>query len=271
MSRSRVLVAVLLSTLPGCALLRGLEKGLQAPTARFESAEIQAVSLESATVLAHLTLHNPNLLGVQVAEVSWDFVVEGDRLFGGRAPSGVRLAPQGDAPLAVQVIVPYSGLAKLAVALATRDEVPYRVEARIGVQTPVGVLTVPAGWNGTLPVPKLPSVRLVGVRAGEIGFTGVRAVVTLGVENRNPFPIPLEAVSLRLLAEGRALASVGGAARTLAPRQESLLELPVEISFAQAGSAAASALAARNLAVRLQGELKAGGRALPVDLGATLR
>ena len=266
-------VFVALVSLAGCAsLLKLLQGGLKTPAATFQHADLQNASLQDVTVAATFRLDNPNPIGLALAGVGYGFSLDGHELFEGQLANGLNLPPGGSASLVVPVRVPYSAVPELATTLATKTEAPYAVDASATVHTLIGDLTIPLHWTGTLPIPKLPQVKVSSVRVRGLSFSGAQLVVALAVENPNGFALPLTALDGQLLVSGQAVASLGlTAGRPLAAKQTTAIELPIDVSFASAGLAVSRALTHAGAPVRLRGHATIAGRAIPLDLTTAIR
>jgi LEA14-like dessication related protein len=143
--------------------------------------------------------------------------------------------------------------------------VAYRIDGAVGVETPVGLVSPRFNHQGSVPVPRLPSLRLASVSADMRSLTDLELGLTLEVENPNPFPLPGAALRFDLLVNDVPVAT--GREATLAPLHaggEARLKVPIEVSLLGAGRAAATIHGGAE--VRLRGTLRAGGLETPVDL-----
>jgi LEA14-like dessication related protein len=275
MLRRAALVATvalaLLST--GCAeLLRMLAGGVQTPSAAFQSAALDTISLDDATVAATFQITNPNPIGLNLAGVGYAVTFEGQPLFEGNFPTGIQLAANATSPLTVPVRIPFSAIPNLATTLLTKTEAKYEVRGAVTVRSPIGDLTLPIHWGGTLPLPQLPKLSVSGARVQNLSFSGARIVVTLAVNNPNVFALPLTALTGRVLvAEQQVAALALPASKPLAAKTVTAVEIPIDVSFASAGFAVSTAMARGSAALRLQGSASVAGKTLPLDLGTTLQ
>lgn len=272
--RVLVLAACLVAlTNSGCAeLLSLLRGGVRTPVATYQKVELASITLDDATVAATFQIDNPNPIGLSLAGIGYAFSLDGRRLFDGQLPNGLQLPPNGRMTLVVPVKVPFSALPDLATTFATRTEAPYTVAASATVRTPIGELTLPLSWTGKLPIPHLPKLSVGSARVENLSFLGARLVVTLAVDNPNGFELPLSSLTGHVLVAGQQIAALGlAASRPLAAGRVTMVELPIDLSFASAGLAVSAALAQGRAAVRLQGAASIAGRMLPLDLATTLQ
>lgn len=253
--------------LSGCAGLQRLaELSLTPPTVTLERTSIASLDFEGATIGLELTLKNPNDVAVQVARASWRLAVEESDVGEGELPGGVTIPSRGTAPFAVTVRVRWADVTRLAGRARRQEQVAYRVSGTVSVGTPVGVMDLAFKHAGTLPVPRLPTLKLAGASADFASLTELGLQVALEVENPNGFPLPGATLTFDLLVNGVAVAS--GREATLAPlgaRGRARLTLPLQVSLLGAGRAAAT-LSGGAGELRLRGTVRAAGLEAPVDL-----
>jgi LEA14-like dessication related protein len=266
MRRLPVLLAATL-LLAGCASLQRLAAAaITAPRLKLQQATVAAVDLEGATVHLAFTLENPNDVAFKVARASWRLDVEEARVAEGEVPGGLTLAARGTAPFGVSVRLRWGDVQRLAERAGRQEQVAYRIEGAVGVESPLGVLTLPFTHQGRLPVPRLPAFRLASAAVNLASLTELELLLALEVENPNAFPLPGAALRFDLLVNGVTVAA-GREARLdpLVAGGEARLSVPIQVSLLGAGRAAAS-LHGGGGELRLRGTVRAGGLETPVDL-----
>lgn len=272
MTRRLALVVLVALPLASCqTLLTLLSQAFQRPVATYREATLQSITLDDATVAATFDIQNPNAVALDVEGIAYEFALDGKKLFDGQLPGGLQLVPNGKSPLVVPVRVPFAAVPELLTTLATKAEAPYTVRATVSVRTPIGLMSLPVGWSGQLPIPKLPSVTVAGAKVTGLSFTGARLTVSLAVENPNVFALPFDGVDGAVVIAGQQVAKVALASLApLAAKGTARVELPVDISFASAGLAVSSALAAQTAEIAVRGEASFAGRKLPLNLTGAL-
>lgn len=275
MQRRIVLVVTLALALTstGCAeLLKMLKGGVRTPTATYQSAALDSISLDDATVSATFAIVNPNPIALNLAGVAYAFALDGHPVINGTFPTGIQLAANGTSSLKVPVKIPFSAIPNLVTTLRTKTEAPYDVKGSVSVKTPIGDLTLPIHWAGTLPLPQLPKMSVAGAHVQNLSFTGARVVISLAVNNPNGFALPLTALTGRVLVADQQVAALGlPASKPLAAKTVTTVDLPIDVSFASAGFAVSTAMARGSAALRLTGSASVAGKTLPLDLATTLR
>ena len=253
--------------LSGCAGLQRLAtRSLKPPTATVERVTVAALDVEGATVRLDLTLENPNDVAFEVARAGWRLEVEEREVSEGELPGGLAIPARATAPFAATVRVKWADVTHLVERVRREEQVAYRVSGTVGVVTPIGVMELAFKHAGTLPVPRLPTLKLTGASASLASLTELTLQLALEVENPNGFPLPGATLTFDLLVNGVAVAS--GREATLAPlgaHGDARLTLPLRISLLGAGRAAAT-LGGGSGELRLRGTVRAAGLETPVDV-----
>jgi LEA14-like dessication related protein len=224
------------------------------------------VSLAGATVNLTLTVHNPNQQGISLAETDYKLSVAGKQLVAGKPAGGLRIPGGASSDVVLPAQIRFADIGDSIAAVLQQEQLPYRAEGHIGVSTPLGVVPLAFAKDGTLPVPRLPTVTFESPRIAELSLTHATLDLPLTVSNPNPFPLPLGSLTGDLRIDG---ADVG---RIASPelgrvdgRQSRTVALPVTVRFAQA-LAAARALREGRAHLALDGMLSSGGASVPVHL-----
>jgi len=253
------------AALCACSLVRGVTD-FHEPTVSFKDASLSDVSLAGATVNLTLTVHNPNQQGLSLAETDYKLSVAGRQLFAGKPASGIRIAGGGSSDVVLPAQIRFADIGDSVAAVLQQEQLPYRAEGHLGVSTPLGVVPVAFAKDGTLPLPRVPTVTLQAPRIAQLSLTQATLDLPLKLDNPNAFPLPLGTVVADLRIAG---ADVGRIASpelgNIAGRQSRTVALPVTVRFAQALSAA-RALQEGRAHVALDGQLSSGGASVPVHV-----
>jgi LEA14-like dessication related protein len=252
-------VLVLLLVAAGC--------GFKRPTLRFKTVNLRDIDLGGTNLEVVYTLHNPNPLGLRLAEVSYALDVEGRQVLSGKPPHGLAIPASGSADLVFPARVEFQSIAPTLEVFLTKDRASYRASGQVGFDTPLGVLRFPISHEDTFPVPKVPQVQLQTPSVRNVTFTGARVVFPVTVTNRNFFPLPVGGFSANVQISGASVGTVQAPlAGALAPGEVRQVEIPLDLSFVHTGAAVAQAVRTRRAQVRLEGALRSGGVTVPVVL-----
>ncbi|HVE84435.1 MAG TPA: LEA type 2 family protein [Myxococcales bacterium] len=274
MRKALVLSAALCASLAvsGCAALQQLlAASIQTPTLTFTNATLADVSLASATVNLHYRLDNPNPVGLSLASVEYAFFVEGHQVVAGRPPLGLTIPASGSAEVVLPANVRFADVEPVIQTFLTRDVAAYRVKGAIGVETPIGVVSLPVEKEGTFPVPKLPTVALQPPRLSQVTPFGATLELPLMVTNPNDFPLPISGLSGAVSVAGARVGTVASPdLGSIGPRAQVPVTLPINIQFAQMASAA-MALQRGGSTVAVDAEIRSGAMAFPIHLQQNLQ
>src|SRR5574341_2613831 len=268
---ARIAAVAALTVLSGCAgLEQALLKGFMKPEVQVVSAEPTAIDFEGLTVAVDLRVQNPNAIGLRARGFSWQVDVEGSRVASGDAPGGLTLPANGAATSRVTALLRFADLRSLARLAESRDDVALRVAGDVSVETPIGPVSVPWSWTGSLPVPRLPRVELGGIRFCRQTFGETEVLVRLRVQNPNAFPLPPSSVKLNVeLAGERVAQAASQQLAALGAGDSATLDVPVRVSLLGAGRALMGARG-RPIAVAARGTAGFGWMQLPFSVSGEL-
>jgi LEA14-like dessication related protein len=251
----------------GCAWLRSLFSHFHEPSLSFDRAELRDLNLRSATVDLHWLLRNDNPIGINLASLSYAFSVEGHPLVSGHPPNGLQIAAEGTSRLDFPAHVEFSALAPTVEVFLTKDVAHYTASGSVGINTPIGVITLPLSYSGQFPVPKLPDIQPIAPVLNSLDFNGAHLTFPLQIHNKNGFPLPFNGLSGALTLSGASVASSNvGTMNSLAPNETRVVNLGVDVNFMQAGLNVANALRNRNVAVGYRGSLNIAGFNVPINI-----
>jgi len=255
---------LLLLPMFGCATLKSLT--VSRPVVAFEQARLDHVDLDGADVTLLYQVQNPNAASINLSNVSYALDVDGHALAAGQPPTGFAFPP-GTSELSFPVHLVWTQVLPALQALATQDSVHYKASGTVGIDTPLGPLVMDLSHEGTIPTPKLPQISIDSPRLTSLSPLGARISIPLRIANKNAFPLPLAGVTgdVRIAGEsvGRLLLPAQG---VIPASQESVIQVPLDISFLSAGLAVAKALQAGQAEIVIDGALTVGMSSLPLHI-----
>jgi LEA14-like dessication related protein len=262
------LAAATLLLAAGCAAMGDLARSaVKPPRLDYRGAAVTALDFDGATMAFDFTLHNPNPFGVKLAQVVYWLKLEEKVVVRGKVPGGVAVPAEGDVPVRFTARLPFAEVPRIAELVARGGRVDYVVGGQVDVETPIGIIDVPASHAGHVDLPVLPAFRLAGARVRLASLTEVEVELTVLVDNRNPFPLPEGELRYQLALGGEVVATVDGEALAEIPaRSEGRVVIPVRLSVQGAGRALGAVLRGGTADLRLSGEAKLGALPAPIEL-----
>jgi LEA14-like dessication related protein len=253
----------------GCAFLSQLlRSAFVQPEVRFKGASLGAVTLSDATLNLTWELQNPNPVGISLASLDYAFFVEGKQVVAGTPASGLRIPPQGTADLSFPATVRFQDIAPVVQTFLEKDYASYRAQGTVGIETPVGVVTLPLQYEGQFEVPKVPRVEFLPPRIQNITFASATVEFPLSVTSRNSYVLPVSASGGVEIAGAR-VGSLSADLSQVQPRATQRISVPLTINFLEAAQAAL-ALRSGSATVGFKGSLQSGSASIPLQFQQNL-
>jgi LEA14-like dessication related protein len=261
-----VSTALVLGTV-GCSWLRSLCSNFHEPVLSFDRAELLDLNLHSVTIDLHWLLKNENPVGIDLASLSYAFAVENHPLISGHPPNGMKIQPNGISKLQFPAHVEFAALAQTVEIFLQKNTAHYEASGSIGVNTPIGVVTLPLSHDGQFTVPKLPEIHPIEPVLNSIDFSGAHLTFPLQVWNKNGFPLPFNGLSgsLTLGNSGVASSSIPQM-NALAPNERRVVNVGVDVNFINAGLDVANAIQSRRVNLGYHGQLDVAGFKVPINV-----
>lgn len=246
-ARVSVLLALAAAlTLAGCASL-DLAGIVKKPEVTVTGAEIELLTFDEARVRFDVALANPNPVGVSLAGFDYRLTIDGVELLTGTVEKAVSIPARGSSTIPVPVAFRYDALISAVASLTDAAESPYQMSVGFSFDVPVlGKVRVPGSLKGTIPVIRVPRVRVSGLRLEQLTLEAASLALSLEIRNPNGFPFTLEAMEYSFDVGGRRWAA-GRAAKVDAidPGSVGRLYLPLRLNLLTAGRTVAEALGKR--------------------------
>jgi len=264
-------LAALLATpllLTGCAAVGELARSaFKKPTMEFKSVQVQALDFDGATLAFDYRLQNPNGFGLRLARVQYWLQLDQRVVTRGEVAGGVSIPADGEVPVRFTARLPFAEVPRLMELVARGGQVAYTVGGQVDVDTPFGIVDVPASHSGKVDLPTLPAFRLASARVRLASLTEVEVELTVAIDNQNPFPLPEGELKYALALGGEVVATADGEALAgVAARSEGKVVIPVRLSLLGAGRALATVMRGGTADLRVSGEAKVGALPVPMDL-----
>lgn len=228
--------------LAGCASLPST--AWQEPEVQVLSNRLVGLSPTSALIETRLEVKNPNLFSINVGALDYELAVNERRLLAGEQGQGNSLAAGGSTVVTLPVEVVFTDLLGLVSDLQQADRFAYALLGGMSFDIPVfGRVRVPLETRGEVPIPRLPSVQVVGLRADRLNLSSADLVLNLALTNPNAFSLRLDQFTYELALNQSAVAS-GSVQQAVSLNEggQTVVEVPIRLLFIDAGLALYDAL-----------------------------
>jgi len=257
----------------GCSLVQRVVGGaFEKPTLQFREARVDRADFVGAQLTLVFTVTNPNGVGLELSTASYQLQVEGHTVVAGSPARGLRMPAQTTTDVMFPAEVRWAEIAPALAALFAQDVVHYKASGSIGIDTPIGVITLPVEHEGTFASPRLPKLSLGPPQLVSLSLLGVRMNLPLHVQNDNDFPLPVAGIVGTISVASAPVGSIALPEQPpIPPRAEAVLQVPLEIVFLTTGPAVAEAVRSGVAEIALSVTLSAGGAQLPLKLTQTVQ
>ncbi|MBW9268997.1 MAG: LEA type 2 family protein [Candidatus Thiodiazotropha sp. (ex. Lucinisca nassula)] len=248
----------------GCSSLQQAEQlmnGIQ-PSGEVKGVKLSGLDLSGIDLLFDVEVDNPNPVAISLDGLDYDLKLLNRSFLKGQQSMGMSLAADGKSQVKLPVRMEFERLLEHYSELSKHDDVPYQLDLGLGVDVPLlGRVRLPISYQGRLPVPKLPDVRVSRIDVQRMSLQAIDLMLELEVENPNRFALILQRLDYQLKLNGIDVGQ-GAAAQSLNidKQGKGRVRLPLSLDLQKAGSGLYSALmGGRGLSYELSGMLDASG------------
>jgi LEA14-like dessication related protein len=243
------------------------------PHVTFQSATVVGATFEGVELLVAMEVENPNAFALPVVRLAHAVTVDGQPAFSAVASASAAVPSGGTFPVLLPLVLPYGRIPAIGERLVAGRPIAYAVTGSVGLQTPAGVVDLPVGWEGTLPLPRRPEFAFEGVEVGVLSALSLSFDVKLRVSNPNAFRLPGGLLGHRVSVAGTAVASGDQKLPGLEAGATAVVLIPCQVNPFGVGAGAAravyEALQGNEIPVALLGRATLAG--IPVDLALESR
>ncbi|MEW8282243.1 MAG: LEA type 2 family protein [Candidatus Thiodiazotropha taylori] len=264
MHRQTILLLFMILLFQGCSSLQQAEQlmnGIQ-PTGEVKGVKLSGLDLRGIDLLFDVEVDNPNPVAISLDGLDYDLKLLNRSFLKGQQSMGMSLAADGKSQVKLPVRMEFERLLQHYSELSNRDDVPYQLDLGLGIDVPLlGRVRLPMSYQGRLPVPKLPDVRVSRIDVQRMSLQAIDLMLELEVENPNRFALMLQRLDYQFKLNGIDVGQ-GAAAQSLNidKQGKGRVRLPLSLDLQKAGGGLYSALmGGRGLSYELSGRLDATG------------
>jgi LEA14-like dessication related protein len=252
MVRRMLILLLLVCTvaLSGCATLKAL---IQKPTVAFESVTFQNMSLFDGTLVFSFKVTNPNPIGINLDKIGYDLKIGDKDLVKGTIDKGLSLKARGTETVELPISINYLDFFKSITDFINSDKIKYDLSGFFQI----AMLSIPYQAKGSLDIPKIPAISLRNIQVKNISFTGASLLMTLEIDNNNPFAVAIKSLNYGINLGGEKFANGATTKPTdITKNGKSTVEIPVDVDFLKLGRSAYKLLTKSSTGYELTGNMK---------------
>lgn len=129
---------------------------VRVPTVRLEAVYLDSLSLSGADMRLELTMYNPNIFGLSIDSLSYEFSVEGNPWVSGTAPHRQAIAPKQESVLSLPFTLRFLSLGRtVRTTLLGQNSLQYELGLATAVGTDLALIpsvNLPFSVGGTVPL-----------------------------------------------------------------------------------------------------------------------
>jgi len=234
---------ILTTVLFRCATLQEMAQ-IQKPGVSVQNLRITDLSFSDMNLILYLSIRNPNAVAIPLASFDYDLKINQHGFVNGKQESSLNIPADGSETLSIPFHFTFAELYETLASLKNQDSTAYDIQCGLSFRIPViGLVRVPVSKEGTLPIPKLPTIRIESLRINQLGLTGANLILALNIQNTNTFNVNLDALDYQFDVMGKSwLKGLSQKKIILGKKENSRIELPISISFLEIGASAVKIL-----------------------------
>lgn len=229
------LLFMVLSLLSACSELQSvLENNLQKPEVSYKSLSLGSLSSNSIELKPVFAITNPNAFALPVDAVSYHLAFNQKTMLDGQTSNIGKLPANGSKEVTVSVPLNKEVFQAFSELLLNNQQLDYEIAGDVQVMG----MKIPFSKRATFYRPSL-SIGKLDVK--QASFDKLELLLTVNIDNRNDFSLPLESLHYSASSGGKSLFS-GGLSATTLKQGQSQLQLPLSVSPAEVFSSFLSML-----------------------------
>jgi len=218
----KLVVIALVFLVSACSSLQEeLKNYVKQPEVTYKSISVGKVSMDLLELTPTFNVANPNAFSIPVDTISYELSLNNEKMLEGESAEIGTLPASGDKDVTLSIGLTQETLTSLQQLLFKDKKLDYQIKGSVEAMN----IPIPFEESGTLYVPDI-TVR--ELKVANASFEKLEFLLSVDIENKNDFSLPLEDVSYAVSSEGKALFS--GALKTTQIAQGSNnIEIPVSI------------------------------------------
>jgi len=253
----RSLILFFIFFLSGCAELAKHAETIK-PTARLTGTHLANINFEQADLVFDLAVENQNPVAINIAGLNYDLKIENQSFISGVTAQGLEIKPASTSTVQLPVTLRFDDLTKLPGELWQKDLFAYHLDTKIVVDLPIiGNYAIPLSKSGELPVPKMPVIKVKGVKIKNLSLAVAEVVAQVEIDNPNAFDLAFSDFDYQLDINQQNWGQGSISQRnSIAQKSKGTIEIPVKLNIMSMGQTAYQLLSSKQpLEYQLKGAM----------------
>jgi LEA14-like dessication related protein len=164
---------------------------LKEPNVSLYSVALTGINFTGAQMLCKVQVENPNAFEIPLPEVNWELFVNTNSFVSGVVKNSQNVKARDSTFIDIPINLDYLDIFNTFISMKGRSESDYKIA--LAVKIPVPILGELA-WNfeheGNFPLLQAPRLAAPSMRLDRIDLSSVDFLVSINIENPNPFELP---------------------------------------------------------------------------------
>ncbi|MDX1637952.1 MAG: LEA type 2 family protein [Balneolaceae bacterium] len=242
----------------GCSALGDFSRNIQKPNLSVENVRVTGFNFREIELTYDVNVDNPNNLAVDLLQYDYELHLNDNSFARGKQSKKMRIEGSGSTQLEVPLTLNYREVFNAITSLESMDEARYAFKSTLTFDLPViGRTEVPVNKTGTVPLLKMPDIRIRDFSIRSLGFTEADLNLEISFDNPNGFALAINRLDYALQvngdhwSDGTVLEDV-----LIGEHGVTELEIPISLSIEEIGLSAFRVLSkAEKLTYDLSGTL----------------
>jgi LEA14-like dessication related protein len=189
--KKNILIAVILCSILVFTTCSTLRAAFKEPVISLHSADMTNININNAQILCKIQVKNTNSFEIPLPKINWEIFLNNNSFVSGVINNNQKIKSRKTVFIDVPVKLEYLNVFRTFLSLKGSKQATYKIAMAVKFSFPVIGEKV---WNlntqGELPLPQLPRLSTPTLVVDNINSAKAEILVTVNVENPNPFQIP---------------------------------------------------------------------------------
>ena len=231
----------------GCASVQNL-MNIKKPDVTVQNVRITGLSFSTIDLSFDLAISNPNALSVSLAGFDYDLILNNSSFLKGQQDKSISIESRSTSQVDIPLQIAFKDIYNTFRSLSNKDSSEYEAKFGLNFNLPVlGITRIPISKKGSIPLLRLPSVKISSLKLNKIGFTSASLNLGIEVDNSNPLQFLLNQIQYDFQVAGNSWVNgVSNKKINIARNGKSEINIPIELNFLQMGQTAHQLLTGNN-------------------------
>jgi LEA14-like dessication related protein len=213
------------------------QMNVREPAVEISNVSVSDLSFEHISMLFDIQISNPNTVGISLAAFDYDFLINENSFVSGQQNEGLNIQANANSTIQLPITLEYSEIYQAVSDLLSTDSSQYQIKCGLAFDIPVlGAVRVPISKRGSIPMIKLPSIQISGIKLNKLNFTGADLILSIELKNPNNFSVLLDRFNYNLNINGQDwLNGISNRSFNINKKNDSQIEIPISLNFIQMG------------------------------------